>query len=55
MDFLRDECRERYGENRPRPAVLKKVLDAIKAGPDKLPPHDVWLQHMVGMADYSKS
>jgi tryptophan halogenase len=55
MDFLRDECRERYGENRPRPAVLKQVLNAIKAGPDKLPPHDVWLQRMAGMADYSKS
>ncbi len=55
MDFLRDECRERYGENRPRPAVLKEVLDAIKAGPDKLPAHDDWLKRMVGMADYSKS
>ncbi len=55
MDFLRDECRERYGRNRPRPAVLKKVLNAIKAGPDKLPPHDVWLQRLVGMADYSES
>ncbi len=55
MDFLRDECRERYGENRPRPAVLKKVLDAIKTGPDKLPSHEVWLQRMVGMADYSES
>jgi len=55
MDFLRDECREWYGENRPRPAVLKQVLDAIATGPDKLPPHDVWLKQMVGMADYRKS
>jgi tryptophan halogenase len=54
MDFLNEECREWYGENRPRPAVLKKVLDAIKTGPDKLPPHDIWLQHRAGMADYSK-
>ena len=53
MDFLRDECREWYGENRPRPAVHKKVLEAIDAAPGKLPPHDVWLQRMVGMADYS--
>ena len=52
MDFLRDECRERYGENRPRPAVLKQVLSAIDAAPGKLPPHDVWLKRMVGMADY---
>lgn len=55
MDFLRDECREWYGENRPRPAVHKKVLDAINTAPGKLPPHDVWLKRMVGMADYSKS
>ena len=55
MDFLRAECREWYGENRPRPAVHKKVLDAINTAPGKLPPHDVWSQRMVGMADYSKS
>jgi len=55
MDFLRDECNEWYGEQRPRPAVHKKVLDAISAARSKLPPHDVWLKRMVGMADYSKS
>jgi len=55
MDFLNVECREWYGENRPRPAVLQEVLDAIKAAPDKLPPHDVWLKRMVGMADYSET
>ena len=46
---------EWYGDDRPRPAVLQKVLDAVKAGPDKLPSHDVWLKRTVGMADYSKS
>jgi tryptophan halogenase len=55
MGFLRDECREWYGENRPRPAVHKKVLEAIDVARDKLPPHDVWLQRMVGMANYSNS
>jgi len=55
MDFLRDECNEWYGENRPRPAIHKKVLDAVNTAQDKLPPHDVWLKRMVGMADYSKS
>jgi tryptophan 7-halogenase len=52
MDFLRDECREWYGENRPGPLVRRKVLGAIKAARDKLPPHDVWLKRMVGMQDY---
>jgi tryptophan halogenase len=55
MDFLRDECREWYGENRPRPAIHNKVLKAVDAAQGKLPPHDVWLKRMVGMADYSHS
>ncbi len=54
MDFLRDECNVWYGNNRPRPAVHKTVLDTINAARDKLPPHDVWLKRMVGMADYSQ-
>lgn len=52
MDFLRDECRQWYGENRPRPSILKEVLDAINMAPGKLPPHDIWLKHMAGMQDY---
>jgi len=55
MDFLRDECAEWYGEDRPRPAIQRKVLDAVNTARDKLPPHDVWLQRMVGMANYSKT
>ena len=52
MDFLRDECRNWYGDQRPRPAVLQKVLDAINTGPQKLPLHDTWLKRVVGMEDY---
>ena len=55
MDFLRDECNEWYGEHRPRPAIHKKVLDAVDTARDKLPPHDVWLKQMVGRTDYSNS
>ena len=44
-----------YGENRPRPADHKKVIDSIDAAQGKLPPHDVWLRRMVGMSDYSKT
>jgi tryptophan halogenase len=53
MDFLRDESREWYGENRPRPTPLMSVMSAIKGVPGKHPPHDVWLKRMVGMADYA--
>jgi tryptophan halogenase len=52
MDYLRDECREWYGADRPRTAILKRVLNAVDAAPGKLPPHDVWLKKMAGMADY---
>jgi len=52
MDFLRDECREWYGEIRPSPLVRRKVGAAIEAARTKLPAHDVWLKRMVGMADY---
>jgi tryptophan halogenase len=52
MDFLRDECREWYGDNRPSPLVRRKVTAAVEAARIKLPPHDVWLKRMVGMADY---
>ncbi len=54
MDFLRDECREWYGEKRPRTGVLRQVRSAVDAAPGKLPPHDVWLQRMLGMADYER-
>ena len=52
MDFLRHECARWFGDARPRPAVLQKVLDAIKTGPDNLNPHDDWLKRVVGMEDY---
>jgi len=53
MDFLRDECNEWFGPNRPRPSIYKKVLATVDTAREKLPPHDVWLQRMVGMPDYS--
>ena len=52
MDFLSDKCEQRYGVNRPRPAVHKMVLDAVNNARDKLPPHDVWLKRVLGMTDY---
>ncbi len=52
MDFLRDECDVWFGKNRPRPAVHKQVLDSIQTAQEKLPPHEVWLQRVVGMPDY---
>ncbi len=53
MDFLRDECRQWFGDNRPRSGVLSNVAKAIESAPGKLPPHDVWLKRMLGMANYN--
>jgi len=55
MDFLREECAARYGADRPPPAVLRRVASALDAAPGKLPPHDVWLRKLAGMADYPPS
>jgi tryptophan halogenase len=52
MDFLADEYRERYGNDRPKPRVAQAVLDRLRAAPSKLPPHDIWLQRVVGMENY---
>jgi tryptophan halogenase len=52
MDFMADEYRNLYGNDRPKPRIAQPVLDRLRAAPSKLPPHDVWLQRMVGMEDY---
>lgn len=52
MDFMADEYRERYGSNRPKPHVAQPVIDRLRAAPSKLPPHDVWLQRVLGMENY---
>tara|TARA_B100001750_G_C15470424_1_gene579471 strand:- start:194 stop:1609 length:1416 start_codon:yes stop_codon:yes gene_type:complete len=54
MDFLKDECDEWFGKNRPCSAVHRQVLDTINTAQEKLPRHDVWLQRMAGMADYTQ-
>lgn len=55
MDFLRDECDERFGEHRPRTLLLRQIVDRLRAAPKKLPPHDIWLQRALGMQNYQKS
>jgi tryptophan halogenase len=52
MDFMADEYRERYGNDRPKPRVAGPVVERLRAAPEKLPPHDVWLQRVTGMDDY---
>ena len=52
MDFLDAECDVWYGTGRPAPGVLRHVLERVNVAPQKLPPHAVWLQRVVGMPEY---
>ena len=54
MDFLSEECRERYGDARPRTSIHRQVAERLAIAPRKLPPHDVWLQRVVGMPAWGK-
>lgn len=55
MDFLRAECRERFGPDLPRTPVQRRILERLQMAPGKLPKHDAWLQAVVGMARYPTS
>ena len=55
MDFLRDECDAWYGKKRPPTQVAHVVAERVALAPTRLPPHDVWLQRVVGMPDYGGS
>lgn len=52
MDFLREECDEWYGADRPDSRVLASVVERLNVAPRKLPPHDLWLKKMFGMPGY---
>ena len=52
MDFLRDECDQWFGRDRPASEVPKGIADRLRASPHKLPTHLDWLQKVAGMAEY---
>jgi tryptophan halogenase len=53
MDFLRDECREWFGEKRPKTRVNGHIIGVLQQAPKVLPRHDVFLREALGMDDYS--
>lgn len=55
MDFLSKECDDWFGSDRPPSGMYNEVLEKLKQAPHKLPPHDVWLKHVVGMQNYQTS
>ena len=52
MDFLRDECREWFGENRPQPKLQRRLLNDLQEARKVLPRHEVFLQQELGMYHY---
>mgnify|MGYP007055207462 CR=1 FL=1 len=52
MDFLVDEYRGKDGQNLGLPPMPRDILDRLKAAPHKLPPHEIWLQRVLGMKQY---
>jgi tryptophan halogenase len=55
MNFLSSECDDWYGKDRPRSQIVKAVAQRLKMAPQKLPPHDLWLQRAVGMPAYKSA
>lgn len=52
MDFLREECAAWYGRERPPSQVAAAVAGRVRAAPERLPPHDVWLARCAGMKSF---
>ena len=55
MDFLRKECDEWYGSNRPKTRLFREILTAVHAAKQQLPHHDQWLNNVLGMQRYEKT
>jgi tryptophan halogenase len=52
MDFLKEECDQWFGKNRPPSQVPYTIARRLQMAPQKLPHHDQWLKHVVGMRDF---
>jgi len=52
MDFLATECDEWFGKNRPKPRMLKRIIESLTIAPHSLPSHAEWLQRVLGMRHY---
>jgi tryptophan halogenase len=55
MEFLAEDCDQWFGTHRPDTRVPKYVMDRLAEAPHTLPPHDVWLQRVLGMPAYSQA
>jgi tryptophan halogenase len=52
MDFLAAECDDWFGTARPAARVQPNIARRVQVASRHLPPHDVWLKRVTGMADF---
>lgn len=52
MNFISEEQNKRYGDNRPPLQVHPYIIQRLQMAKQKLPPHHIWLQRVVGMQQY---
>ncbi|HAW92133.1 MULTISPECIES: tryptophan halogenase family protein [unclassified Arsukibacterium] len=52
MGFLDDECRQRYGPDLPPTSVHPAIIQRLQMARQKLPPHAIWLNRVLGMPEY---
>ena len=52
MDFLRPECDQWFGEERPDTIIPPHIAARVARAPAMLPPHVTWLQKVLGMPLY---
>ena len=55
MNFMGEIHDAKSQEQRPQPRVADAVINRLKEGNKKLPPHELWLQENVGMGHYAKA
>lgn len=52
MDFRGPEFEASLGQSRKPSQVLNIVANGVRAAPDRLPPHHIWLHHKLGMPQW---
>jgi tryptophan halogenase len=52
MDFLRDECDQWFGSNRPASRAQPNIARRVHMASQMLPTHEAWLKHVTGMENF---
>lgn len=52
MEFLKEECDQWFGPQRPPTQVHPAIIQRLQQARQKLPPHHIWLNRVLGMEQY---